>query len=179
VTWHVTVRQPLQRHFLELRFRYTEIPCPTRPPLEWRNPRRWPFSSKENSSQWGGTNPREVVAISPFGRRNCRSFWTARWVTGRPKAERGHGAERSPTAALDTPEQCVGDHGIGRTLGPAYMRSSPPRALNPRLGSITMAGSNFVGALRSTDRPTTPSSAIALGRAACPILPGSSGLAVR
>lgn len=34
---------------------------------------------------------------------------------GRPQAERGHVAKRSPTAALDAPDTYPGDHENGRT----------------------------------------------------------------
>jgi ribosomal protein L19E len=94
------------------------------------------------------TCPTGVKNISPAGERSGSRLVSAdpdpavdspRMKTLAQRVDRqvGHGtaagrartrseAKRSSTAALDTPDECLGNDGMGRALGPAYMRCSPP-----------------------------------------------------
>ena len=45
------------------------------------------------------------------------------------QAERGHEAKRRPAATLDASDRTVANDGIGRTPGPAYMRSFSPEEI--------------------------------------------------
>lgn len=81
---------------------------------------------------------------------------------GRPQAERGHGAERSPTATLDAPETCIGNDGIGRPQGPAYTRSFPPLGLisHPLVGLLDLSVSGSIRQLQALGSSTAAISAL-------------------
>jgi hypothetical protein len=78
-------------------------------------------------------------------------FGTARWVMGRPEVERGHGAKRSPAAALDAPVQS-GWKSWNRPDSWAGLHAQFPDQTCTRHGSNRMTRLNLAAG-RLNDRP--------------------------